>query len=221
MSESDSLKESILEVTKDRLTNRLYMYMFSSVVVANFQHILLILMSKNDIELTLGLMAYEDLFYWKYFIFPILIGSILSIVMPYLTRLTYEFTASQYYIIKNSDKLGQSALDLKISKRKEAASEARLKNEINKIQLSTIKSDHDALESQSRNFYKWLKGLLKAHEEVGGKIENDEDFKRFLFKLHENGAVYDGAIIPGFKKLMQDLHKIESQQREAAGENDQ
>lgn len=220
MSESDSVKESILEVAKDRLTNRLYMYMLSSVVVANFQHILLILKSKHDIELTLGLIAYEEYFYLKYFILPVFIGSVLSIIMPYLTRLTYEFTASQYYIIKNSDKLEQSVLDLKISKRNEAASEARLKNEINKIELSKLKSEYELLESQSRNYYGWLKGLLNAHEEVGGKIETDDDFKRFLFKLNENGAVYDVGIIPGFKELMQDLHKIESQQREKTEEND-
>lgn len=209
MGDSDSIAASVVETVKDRLTNRLYMYMFSSVVAANWQHILIILKSKNDIELTLGIMAFEDYFFLFYFLLPLIVGVGLALFMPYLTRLVSEFTASQYYLIKNSESLGKSAFELKLAKEKEKISEVELRKENNKLKQSKVKSELDILESQSKSYYRWLNGLLKAYEETGGKIETPDDLKRILLKLKEHEAVYDLALVPGFKKMIEDLKKMD------------
>lgn len=208
MSDPSGVIGSVVGTVKDRLTNRLYMYMFSSVITANWQHILIILKSKNDIELTLGIIAYDKYLYFWYFLLPLFIGALLSILMPYCTRFISDLTASQYYLIKNSEKLGQSTIEMKLSKQKEKISEIKLRETKNNLEKSEIEYKRDLLKSQSANYYNWLNGILKAYEETGGKIETSDDLKKILLKLEEHNAVYDLALIPGFKKLMADIQKM-------------
>ncbi|HBR5116498.1 TPA: hypothetical protein ACQ7SR_002861 [Klebsiella pneumoniae] len=209
MSESNSIVGSVAEAVKDRLTNRLYIYMFSSLVAANWQHILIILKSKNDIELTLGIMAFENHLFILYFLLPLIVGAVLALFMPYCTRIVSEYTASQYYLIKNSDKVGQTALELKLATEKEKISEKERKKAKSDLETTNFKNQLDIFESQSKAYYKWLSGLLKAYKETGGKIETTDDLKKILLKLKEHNAVYDIEIVPEFEKMMANLEKMD------------
>jgi hypothetical protein len=216
MSDSNNMVGAAVEAVKDRLTNRLYMYMFSSVIITNWQHILIIIKSKNDIELTLGIMTFEPSFAFLYFILPVIFGTILAIAMPYCTRFVVELTASQYFLIKNSDVLGKTDVDIKIAKKKHRLSTIELQNENNEAEIKRIKSNNDILQSQSSAYYKWLQGVLKAYNETGGKINTPDDLKRMLLKLKEYDAVYDMELLPKFKKLMDDIQRIEDVKTEGS-----
>lgn len=209
MSDSSGFLSSVIETAKDRLTNRLYMYMFSSVLVANWQHILIILKSKNDIELTLGLMTFDAYFSFFYFYFPLLIGAALAILMPYCTRFISELTASQYYLIKNSEQFGLSTLKLKTAKRNEKISEIELRRANNEAKADNLKQTRDLLESQSTSYFHWLQGILKAYNETGGKIDTADDLKNILYKLKEHNAIYDLELLPDFIKLMGDIQQMD------------
>ncbi|ERM14354.1 hypothetical protein L585_08475 [Pantoea ananatis BRT175] len=208
MSDSGEFTKVALDTVKERITNRLYMYVFSSVIAANWQNILIIFKSKNDIELTLGIMTFEPTFSIFYFYLPVLIGVILAITMPFFTRIIAEKTASQYYLIKKTEVVGEANFREKMANKEEQISQVKLRTTRNNSEIDRLKSQIEELESQSKAYFNWLKGLLNAYNETGGEIVTTDDLKKLLLKLKEHNAVYDLALVPGFKKLMNDIENM-------------
>lgn len=208
----NNIKETVSEAIKERLHNRVYAYILTSVIAANWQHILIILKSKRDINSILTDITATNSFELYYFITPTFCGIVLALTMPFLTKYVEIFTAKQYVLIKNSQLIGEENFKLDIERRRKKTSEINLKTVINEKEASTIIYQTELLKSQSTSYYNWLRGLLTSYNKIGGKIENEQDLKRLLFELENNNSVFDEAILPEFKKMMHELKAVHEKQ---------
>ncbi|PBI79748.1 hypothetical protein A9993_08350 [Rahnella victoriana] len=203
----EKLSEIITGAIKERIYNRVYSFIITSILAANWQHILIIIKSKQNIYTTLNNITSTPYFLLLYFVAPVIMGVIISIVMPYVTNFVEQRTAKVNARIRNSRVLGDEAFKKDLELEREKTSKIKLNAANIALATSELHNQRDALESQSKMFYLWLQGLLKSYESIGSKIETAEDLQKLLLALNENNAVYDQAIIPGFKKMMDDLKK--------------
>lgn len=204
-------EEKIIDVItgeiKGRIYNRVYSFIITSILAANWQHILIIIKSKQNIYTTLSNITSTPYFLLFYFIFPLLAGIVISIAMPHVTKIVEQRTAKANSYIRNSQILGDEAFKRDLELERKKTSQIALEAAKNALETSELYKKRDNLESQSKMYYNWLQGLLKSYESIGSKIETAEDLQKLLLALNENNAVYDQAIIPGFKGIMEDLKK--------------
>lgn len=203
-----NITDTLSDAVKERLHNRVYSFILTSIIAANWQHIIIIIKSKRNIYATLNDITATSNFLLLYFFAPIIVGIALSFIMPFLTRLIEVATAKQHAIIKNSHLIGQAELEIELEKRKKKASKINLETVANDNKASNQKYQTEFLISQSKTYYKWLQGLLKSYENIGTKIENEQDLKKLLLELEKNEAVYDEAILPDFKKIMYEVKAV-------------
>ena len=201
----EKTSEIIIGAIKDRIYNRVYSFIITSTLAANWQHILIIMKSQQNIYTTLKNITSTPYFPFLYFVLPVLVGVIISIAMPHVTKIVEQRTAKANAYIRNSQILGDEEFKRDLELEKKMTSQIILDAAKNSLETSELNKRRDDLESQSRMYYVWLQGLLKSYESIGSKIETAEDLQKLLLALNENNAVYDQAIMPGFKQMMDDL----------------
>jgi len=99
----DKGKELIDNLIADKLKNNFYGYLIVSFVIVNFENIILILKSKNDIEMTLIYIQAQPNFAMHFFWLPLLYGIGAALGMPIITAL-YAVFAGVFDAIRTESK---------------------------------------------------------------------------------------------------------------------
>ncbi|WP_064366041.1 hypothetical protein [Pantoea ananatis] len=82
---NSSSGKAMLDVAFDRLRNNFYGYLLTSLLFFNLENIILIIKSKDPIELTLIYIGLQKEFSWNFFWVPIFYGMAASVIMPIIT----------------------------------------------------------------------------------------------------------------------------------------
>ncbi|HAS1009797.1 hypothetical protein [Enterobacter hormaechei] len=84
---SKTILQTGLEIAADRIKNNFYGYLITSFLIFNWENIILILKSKNDIEMTLLYISvqpnFADNFLWQ----PLKVGIMASFIMPAISTI--------------------------------------------------------------------------------------------------------------------------------------
>lgn len=82
---NSSSNKAILDIAFDRLRNNFYGYLLTSLLLFNLENIILIIKSKDPIELTLIYIGLQKEFSWCFFWVPVFYGMAASVIMPIIT----------------------------------------------------------------------------------------------------------------------------------------
>lgn len=85
--QSKTILQTGLEIASDRIKNNFYGYLITSFVIFNWENIILILKSKNDIEMTLIYISAQPNFSQNFIWEPLKIGVFASFIMPMLSTI--------------------------------------------------------------------------------------------------------------------------------------
>ncbi|MCK7157784.1 hypothetical protein L8P40_20980 [Enterobacter kobei] len=156
----EKAKELFNSIKADRLKNNFYGYLIISFLIFNFENIILILKSKDMIEMTLIYIQLQRDFAWNFFWKPLICGIAASFLMPIATAGYVVFTGVFDAIRTDSKGVGTTLWErvkvynesrLSNAKRELVAQEARLteaKNEYSmyKSTIEDLKTERNGLE---------------------------------------------------------------------------
>ncbi|MFI8014903.1 hypothetical protein ACIEGK_27960 [Citrobacter freundii] len=170
MSKQEDTK-SLFDFFPERFKNGLYGYILTSFVVFNWENIILILKSKNDIEMTLIYISLQQNFSWNFFWLPLLLGIFAAFMMPLVSTLYSLTIAGITEASKDSEGIGtltwrniKSSLEMK-SMLKDKSIE-KLKSEVTELNdKRTNLLDHiGLLLEQKENLELFLNKVLDVYE---------------------------------------------------------
>lgn len=153
----EEIKESFKQAISKRIESPLFGFIALSWITANWDNIIVVLMSKKPIEETLKIiLSQEDPYNIKRLILPILIGSSLAAIYPYL-QLMLEWFHGKAMIIKNDKSTTQQTKKyeniITLSKTKaeaELADEKARLEERNNIELQHEKAKTEIEEEKEK-----------------------------------------------------------------------
>lgn len=205
---ADKGQEYFENLSADKLRNNFYGYLIISFAIFNFENIILILKSKNTIEMTLIYIQAQPEFSWNFFWKPLWSGITASLLMPMITAAYVVFT-SVFDSIRTESKGFGSTLwervkvynESRLNSAKEELVEQEKKLVIKKNQYNDIQRDIRILETTRSDLEKYLIELAKvyaiynnnySHRDMEGLIEQLEKAdilkhfpdKNTLIRLH-------------------------------------
>lgn len=165
--------EYLDNLSADKLRNNFYGYLLISFLLFNFENIILILKSKDKIEMTLIYIQAQQDFSWNFFWKPLWLGIMASLIMPAVTAAYVVFTGVFDAIRTESIGFGST-----LWARVKLANETRhIKSKDN---LDQLKEDINS----KRNDYKDIMSV------ISDRIQQKEDLEKYLVKLASVYSVY-------------------------------
>lgn len=184
-------KELFNSIKADRLKNNFYGYLIISFLIFNFENIILILKSKDMIEMTLIYIQLQRDFAWNFFWKPLLCGFAASILMPIATAGYVVFTGVFDAIRTDSKGVGttlwervkvynESRLsDAKRDLAKQETRSAAAKNEYNNYKLAI-----EDLKTQKNDLEEYLRKLATEYAVFNNNYSN-RDMAILLQRLED------------------------------------
>lgn len=189
---SESLKDSIAEAVKERLSSPIWGYLLLSWIGFNWQNLVIIFMSEKTVEQRIIDITSKEWFYVNYLVAPIITGTLLVILSPYIQQLL-SLTHKRAEL-RNREDIKRKVIDkyddeIEISGKKIAASNAEklaIEKEETKIVLEREKQKREALDTKNlEENIKLLKGqqrdselIIKELGEQGQRIREESDIWR-------------------------------------------
>lgn len=189
---SESLKDSIAEAVKERLSSPIWGYLLLSWIGFNWQNLVIIFMSEKTVEQRIIDITSKEWFYVNYLVAPIITGTLLVILSPYIQQLL-SLTHKRAEL-RNREDIKRKVIDkyddeIEISGKKIAASNAEklaIEKEETKIVLEREKQKREALDTKNlEENIKLLKGqqrdselIIKELGEQGLRIREESDIWR-------------------------------------------
>ena len=90
--ESQTITGAIASLVQERFKSNYFAYVLSSLILFNWQNLLLIISSKKDIELIIHQITHRPDAINHFFIYPIICGYLGAIILPFLTLPVLFFT---------------------------------------------------------------------------------------------------------------------------------
>ncbi|MCK2155622.1 MULTISPECIES: hypothetical protein [Citrobacter] len=188
--------EFLANNTPERFKDGFYGYVIASFLIVNWENIVLIIKSKNDIELTLIYIYAQKDFAYRFLWMPIIYGMAAAFVMPIIVAI-YNL----YMGLFNSIKQDSTSFGNKIW----AIFKMRVSNEQQKQvrrlmrargSLNTVRSQHDQLvqdiaarQIQKDNFDQFLKKVDELYYDHH-RINSPEDFIK-LFEHADQLGIFE------------------------------
>lgn len=158
--------EYLESLSADKLRNNFYGYLLISFLIFNFENIILILKSKDNIEMTLIYIQLQRDFSWNFFWRPLWWGIGASLAMPAVTAAYVVFTAVFDAIRTESKGFGST-----LWARVRVANETRLTE--SKDNLGQLKDDIKAKKKQYSDLM----------DEINLRIGQKSDLEKYIGKL--------------------------------------
>lgn len=181
---------------KNRLNSHYFVYVLTALIGFNWQHILVIMMSKWPIENILKSLAKEDNFSFHYFWTPVVVGYFASIILPalaipvaWITSLIAENVNAGDDWAKAKIKIFKDSQQEKKDKKASEALRAKLVLEGLEKDIKIRKAEIELMVEQREMLISYLDNLAKVYEEVPG-ISNVAEFERFFELAREKGLAY-------------------------------
>lgn len=170
MSKQEDTK-SLFDFFPERFKNGLYGYILTSFVVFNWENIILILKSKNDIEMTLIYISLQQNFSLNFFWFPLFFGIAAAFIMPFISTLYSLAIAGITEASKDSEGFGtltwrniKSSLEMKnMLKDKSIEKLNREVRQLNDKRTNLLDHNRSLLE-QKENLELFLNKVLDVYE---------------------------------------------------------
>lgn len=202
-----------LEQAKNRLNSHYFSFILTSLIAFNWQHILVLLMSKTDIEVILKMWRDTDGFALNYLIIPVVTGYFASFLFPLFAIPVALFTSIVGEFIKASDEWAvkfigrrkaywQSKLDLRIAERDENSTRRQkiayeLKHNSEKIEW--LSKQRNELE----DYFAKLTEIYIDHPH----LKTAEELEQFVNKVGDAGLL---SIYPARSSVWAFLNSIRS-----------
>ena len=202
-----------LEQAKNRLNSHYFSYILTSLIAFNWQHILVLLMSKTDIEVILKMWRDTEGFALYYFVLPVVTGYCASFLFPLFAIPVALFTSLVGEFIKASDDWAvkfikrmkaswKSKLDLRIAERDEN-SERRIKIE-HELKFNSEKVDW--LRTERRELEDYFAKLTEIYIDHPN-LKTAEELEQFVIKVADAGLL---SVYPARSSVWEFLHSIRS-----------
>lgn len=165
--------EYLDNLSADKLRNNFYGYLLISFLLFNFENIILILKSKDKIEMTLIYIQAQQEFSWNFFWKPLWLGILASLIMPIVTAAYVVFTGVFDAIRTESKGLGSTLW-------------ARVKLAI-ETRHTESKGNLEQLKENINNKRKEYKEIMA---EINERTQQKQDLEKYLGKLASVYGVY-------------------------------
>lgn len=225
-SHNSNLKNDFENAIKDKLFNKLFAYVFISFLMVNWQEILILFKSNDDILYTLSvvwtghyilsmeIVNWQGIFLpaWVYhFGLPFLFGTIASVAMPWATQFIVSLTSRAYARIRHIDYEGDikekdriQNLRIKLAKKTALASNLESKNATLTEQAEAFEKAIATLKHTRVELFYGVKAIVDIYDGLGQKIENPNDFAELL-KSVEKSDFYRDQALPKISRLIDEL----------------
>lgn len=167
--------EVLDNLSADKLRNNFYGYLIISFLIFNFENVILILKSKDKIEMTLIYIQAQQEFSWNFFWKPLWFGVAASLLMPAVTAAYVVLTGVFDAIRTESKGVGSTAWA-----RVKLANETRLTE--SKDNLEQLKLDIKSKKAE----YKILIAEIDSRLEQKTKLESYLDKLAKVFGVYRN-----------------------------------
>ncbi|EHW4861360.1 hypothetical protein HV265_11890 [Citrobacter sp. RHBSTW-00678] len=129
---NNSGNRALLDIAFDKLRNNFYGYVLTSLLFFNLENIILIIKSKNPIEMTLIYIGLQKEFSWDFFWVPIFYGMLASVIMPIITAI-YALIIGVIKAIRDDSGTFGSVLwtNIKLMTRSYQKKEEKIRDELN------------------------------------------------------------------------------------------
>ncbi|MEL7629223.1 hypothetical protein AAGW04_09490 [Pectobacterium aroidearum] len=194
----EELKESFKQALSKRIESPLFGFIALSWISANWDNIITVVMSKEAIEKTIEIILNQtDPYHFKRLILPILIGSFLAAVYPYL-QLSLEWLHGKALLIKNSKntnrELNKYQDIIMLSKKKaeaDIADEKARTEEKNKLSLQDEKAKTEIEEEKEKQ----KKAQLNTEALVENYNSLEKEYTQLTNDLFKTQNIYNELII--------------------------
>lgn len=190
MSKEEDTK-SVFDFFPERFKNGFYGYIITSFVVFNWENIILILKSKNDIEMTLIYISLQQDFSLNFFWLPLIFGIIAAFIMPIISTLYSLSIAGFTMARKDSEGFGtltwksiKSSLEMKNMLKDKSIEQLNLEvKQLNDKRTNLL--DHNSLLlEQKENLELFLNKVLDVYEKHP-ELKTKENLFDFLSAVKE------------------------------------
>ena len=217
MSKEEDAK-SVFDFFPERFKNGLYGYILTSFVVFNWENIILILKSKNDIEMTLIYISLQQNFSWNFFWLPLILGVIAAFIMPVISTFYSLSIAGFTEARKDSEGFGtiawrniKSSLELKNKLKRKSIEQLKLEVKELNDKRTTLLDHNGLLVEQKENLELFLNKVLDIYEKHP-ELKTKQNLFDFLSAVKEQ-KIYD--FYPGgadLRKLLNLTFEVEEVQ---------
>lgn len=212
----EAVKEVVnnaLEQAKNRLNSHYFSFILTSLIAFNWQHILVLIMSKKDIEVILKMWGDTEGFALNYLIIPVVTGYIASFLFPLFAIPVALFTSIVGEFIKASDDWAvkfigrlkaswRSQLDLRIAERDENSKRRKqieYELEYNSNKVNRLTEQRTELE----DYFAKLTRIYIDHPH----LKTAEELEQFVIKVADAGLL---SVYPASSSVWAFLHSIRS-----------
>lgn len=210
---------------RTKLFNKIYFYVLVSFLVLNWQEIIILIKSKEDIYYTLS-MIFTGRSFWLPFIgdfvlspwtahfgLPLVTGLLASLGTPFITYNVSKPTSKWFARIRREDGMA----DLEVEKeyqqlRTSIAGETKKANGLEQENLELQKenelllSRNKTLQEQRVELFYGIKAFVDCYDENKG-LHTQSDIINFLKQAEQTDFYKDGSISRRLPKLIEDLKK--------------
>ncbi|MBQ4778709.1 MULTISPECIES: hypothetical protein [Pectobacterium] len=219
--ESLSPIQHIEAVIKDKIFNKIFAYVFFSFLVINWQEIIILAKSKNDIYYTLAILFTSKEFLWwiipawlAHFGLPFVFGVIASIITPYLTYSISKYTslplARMRYIDREADIRVKSELqNLRAELSKATIDANNMEHKVKSlndefVRLSTLTND---LKDHRIRLFKGIEAFVLCYDKKG-MIKDKNDLIEFILEVENTEFYKDQAIANKVNKMVENIKDV-------------
>lgn len=214
---TDKMIKEAGDVFLERFKGPVYIYMFTAIVLFNWDNILIILLSSKDIEARIAL-VYVTWDSWLNFWRPIVLGCIASISMPFLSLFVYFVTSFAVHGVNKTNELTGGILE-QLSKWRQNKLK-QVEDEINQSeekldalakQLDLTKESVSSGQAQIKNLHDeivrliarvvFMAGYLETHDQDPKSLDNLVKRHKILYNNNENEADLAYELV---KKILED-----------------
>lgn len=187
-------QEVLENLSADKLRNNFYGYLIISFLFFNFENIILILKSKEKIEMTLIYIQAQQDFSWNFFWKPLWYGIAASLIMPIVTAAYVVFTGVFDAIRTESKGFGSTLWERVKVSNKSKLNDAKNALEVQEKLLASKEKEHAALQRGIREL-RARQSNLETHlthlVDVYGKYNNNNqhrDIVGFIKEIDKAGV---------------------------------
>lgn len=210
---------------KDKVVNKLFIYILISFVVVNWQEILIILKAKEDIYYTLSMVFTSQRYHlgsidfmapaWvAHFVLPFFFGSLASFVAPHLTYFISRYTAlplaRMRHLENDADiRVKNQLLKVRMQFIETTKKSNKLEDEVARLRLDIdeLTSTNKTLKNERIELFQGIASFVHAHDRIGG-VKNEKDLVEFLKAVESSDFFKDQTLYGKVNKMVADLKEI-------------
>ncbi|HHT1356716.1 TPA: hypothetical protein ACTYC5_004313 [Enterobacter hormaechei] len=219
--EALSPNQSLSEAIKDKIFNKIYFYILVSFLLVNWQEILILFKSGEDILYTLSIIFTSQMWFgnmlppwFAHFGLPILFGTLASALTPFVTYWISRVTAKRFAKIRRADRKADLEVedefqDLRIRLVTKTNKADSLLNRIKLLEMqnATLSEKNTQLQEHRKQLFFGIKAFVDFYE-TKGALKTPEDFAEFLMLVEETDFYRDTTIVGRVNELLANIKSI-------------